>query len=392
MAGREINFGIIGCGLMAREFASDVARWCHLVDIDVRPRVVAVADTKESCWCWFQDNFADIKVAVSDYRDLLARPEVDAVYCAVPHHLHASIYSDIIRSGKHLLGEKPFGIDLDANLQILGVLSEHPGVFARCSSEFPFYPGAYQIIRYLREGRFGRVIEVEAGFWHSSDLDPNKPINWKRQVAYNGEYGCMGDLGMHVLHIPLRFGWRPANLRALLSKIVTERPGKDGAMVPCETWDNASLACEVEHDGYTFPMTLSTKRIAPGETNTWFIRVMGTEFSAEFSTKQPRTLRTLPYRSGQPQAWEVRDLGYEVAYPSITGGIFEFGFSDAILQMLAAFCDELAHGSQMRQPFGCVTPLETLTQHQILTAALESQRGQQVSRLAYAAQPLTAVA
>ena len=74
---------------------------------------------------------------------------------------------------------------------------------------------------------------MESGLWHSSDLDPNKPINWKRIVQFNGEYGCLGDLGMHPLHLPLRFGWLPANLRALLSKIITERPdgkGRDGAL------------------------------------------------------------------------------------------------------------------------------------------------------------------
>jgi hypothetical protein len=49
-----------------------------------------------------------------------------------------------------------------------------------------------------------------------------------------------------------------------------------------------------------------TKRIAPGETNTWFIKVRGTEFSAEFSTKYPKTLRTLTYRRGEPQAWQGR--------------------------------------------------------------------------------------
>jgi hypothetical protein len=37
-----------------------------------------------------------------------------------------------------------------------------------------------------------------------------KPINWKRQLQFNGEYGCLGDLGLHVLHIPLRYGWQPA--------------------------------------------------------------------------------------------------------------------------------------------------------------------------------------
>jgi predicted dehydrogenase len=338
-----------------------------------------VADAKESCLCWFTENLCDVTVAATDYRDLLASAEVDAVYCAVPHNLHAQIYRDIIGAGKHLFGEKPFGIDLAANLQIMEALQAHPEVFARCSSEYPFYPGPYQITKFIEEDRFGKIIDVEAGFWHSSDLDPNKPINWKRMIQYNGEYGCLGDLGLHVLHIPLRFGWMPNNVRSLLSKIVTERPDGKGGMAPCETWDNGILACEVRSADQHFPMILSTKRIAPGETNTWFLKIHGTEFSVEYSTKYPKTLRTMTYRSGRPQSWEVQDLGYASAYPAITGGIFEFGFSDSILQMYAAFCDELAHGSNsMRQPFNCATPAETTLHHRVLTAALESQRGGQV--------------
>jgi predicted dehydrogenase len=382
MTEQIIRFGVIGCGLMAREFASATQRWAHLTTMEVRPRLVAVADAKDSCLCWFTDNMCDITTAVTDYRELLANPDVDAVYCAVPHHLHTQIYGDIIRAGKHLLGEKPFGIDLAANEEILAVLREHPQVFARCSSEFPFYPGAYQIVNYIREGRFGKIIEVESGLWHSSDLDPNKPINWKRMLQFNGEYGCLGDLGMHPLHIPLRFGWLPANVRGLLSKIVTERPDGQGGMAPCETWDNAILACEVKTENQHFPMLISTKRIAPGEGNTWFIKVHGTEFSAEFSTKYPKTLRTMTYRSGKPQSWETQDIGYASAYPTITGGIFEFGFSDSILQMYAAFCDELVNGAAgMRQPFRCATPEETHAHHRVLTAAVESGRTGQTVQL-----------
>jgi predicted dehydrogenase len=310
----------------------------------------------------------------------LASPDVDAIYCAVPHNLHERLYIDIIQAGKHLLGEKPFGIDLPANTRILEAVRAHPNVLVRCSSEFPFFPGAQTIIRFAREGRFGRILEVSAGLLHSSDLDPQKPVNWKRQIATNGEYGCLGDLGMHVVHIPLRLGWVPRNVRALLSKIVTERPGPDGALVPCETWDNAVLACEAQaaDSPDTFPMILETKRIAPGETNTWYLRVLGTRFSAEFSTKSPKTLRTLPYSPGGPQAWHVQDLGYQSAYPTITGGIFEFGFSDSLLQMWAAFCDEVTHRGQTVQPFLCATPEETALSHRLFTAALESQRREQV--------------
>lgn len=369
-----IRFGVIGCGLMGKEFASAVARWCHLKDVDFEPQIVAVCDANPAATKWFEEHVPTVAAAYTDYKELLANPDVEAVYCAVPHNLHEQIYVDIICAGKHLLGEKPFGIDQAANESIMQALQDHPDVIVRCSSEFPFFPGAQQIVEWVREERFGKIIEVEAGFWHSSDLDPNKPINWKRRVATNGEYGCMGDLGMHVLHLPIRFGWKPANVRALLNKIVKQRPDGKGGMSPCETWDNAILACEVNNADQQFPMVLSMKRIAPGHANTWFIRIQGTKLSAEFTTKHPKQVAYLPYEPGGQQAWHVVDAPYRSAYDTITGGIFEFGFSDSILQMWAAFCEELAHGQERRLAFQCVTPDEAAASHRVFTAALASHQ------------------
>ncbi|MEF3302040.1 Gfo/Idh/MocA family protein [Paenibacillus sp. GYB003] len=374
MTKKTIRFGVIGCGLMGKEFASAAARWCHLADVDFEPRITAVCDANPAATEWFARRVPSVVRTTTDYRELLADPAIDAVYCAVPHHLHADLYADIIRAGKHLLGEKPFGIDMEANDRIMATMAERPDVLVRCSSEFPFFPGAYRIGRWVREGRFGRIIEVEAGFWHSSDLDPLKPINWKRRIATNGEYGCMGDLGMHVLHLPLRFGWRPNSVRALLQKTVSERPDGKGGTAPCETWDNAILACDVVQPEQRFPMVLSMKRIAPGHANTWFIRIVGTELSAEYSTKNPKQLLSMPYRPGGEQAWHALDVPYESAYDAITGPIFEFGFSDSILQMWAAFCDELTSRGAMRQPLYCATPEEAADSHRLFTAALESDR------------------
>jgi predicted dehydrogenase len=375
---RELKFGIVGCGLMGREFASAAARWAHLLEMNVKPVIVGVCDTNPGLTTWFSDNFSSVSQVTTDYKELLENPEIAAIYCAVPHNLHAQLYCDIINAGKHLLGEKPFGIDKAANREILETIAANPNVTVRCSGEFPFFPAVQRIIKFVQEGRFGRIIEIEAGFWHSSDLDPNKPINWKRIIALNGEYGVMGDLGFHVVHVPARLGFKPKDVRAVLSNIVTSRPDGKGNTVPCETWDNAHLLTRVEYNDYEFPMTLSMKRIAPGEANTWFLRIMGTELSAEFSTKQPKTLRTLPYVTGQAQAWHEQDIGFETAYPTITGGIFEFGFTDSILQMWAAFCDE-AVGNTPR--FQCGTPEEVALSHALFTAALESQRSGNVVRL-----------
>jgi predicted dehydrogenase len=380
-ARKKIRCGIIGCGLMGREFAVASARWPALLEVETQPEVVAICDVNDQLFEWYSRNFDSIKIKSTNYENLLSEQEIDFIYCAVSHNLHERIYMDIIRSGKHLIGEKPFGIDLEANKKILKTIDQHPDVFVRCSSEFPFFPGAHQIQKFITENPWGRIIEVNAGFLHSSDINFLKPINWKRMIEFNGEYGCMGDLGMHALHLPIRVMWIPDKITASLLNIVNERPDGKGGMSPCETWDNATICCSVQHpkENYHFPMTIKTFRIAPGETDTWYIEILGTEFSARYSTKYPKTLETMSYKNGGKQEWRTEDLGHNSVYKVITGGIFEFGFTDAILQMWAAVMDEFSDPGKVN-PFGCIKPEETLIQHQILTAALESEkRGQTVA-------------
>jgi len=371
MSDRVVSFGIIGGGLMGREFASAAARWVHLDGVGGRPEIVHVCDANPEVLAWYE-RLSPAPRRTTDWRELVADPEVEAVYCAVPHHLHAELYPAILDAGKHLLGEKPFGIDRPACEAIMERVAAHPELLVRCSSEMPFFPGGQAVARWLGERRYGRILEVRSAFLHSSDLDPHKPINWKRMARFNGAYGCMGDLGMHALHLPLRFDFMPRDVRAVLSDVVTERPDGSGGTAPCDTPDNAVLLCTVDHDGASFPMRVETKRIAPGETNTWLIEVDGTEGSIAYTTKLPKTLRTMSYEPGGPQEWRVQDLGSQSAYKTITGPIFEFGFADAIQQMWAAFVDELVHRDGMRGPFGCATPDEAAATHRIFTAALES--------------------
>ena len=377
---RIIKFGVIGCGLMGREFASAAARWFHLTDTKARPEIVAVCDLNPLLTDWFSANVPSVKQVTADYRELLANETVEAVYCAVPHNLHHNIYPDILSAGKHLLGEKPFGIDADANRQIQESILAHPDCLVRCSSEMPFFPGAQKLINFVRAGDFGDIIEVEAAFLHSSDLNPDKPINWKRMVDMNGAYGCMGDLGMHVLHVPLRLGWKPSRVSAALVNRFATRLDSQGNTVPCETWDNATILGHVDDDRGGFPMVLKTWRIAPGHSNTWSIRVLGTKKSAYFSTKNPRQWQFMTYAGGAG-VWSVEDLGFESLFPAITGGIFEFGFADAIQQMWAAFVDELAGGNA--NGFGCVSPQEAADHHAILNAALIAGTTNSVQHVSY---------
>jgi predicted dehydrogenase len=363
--------------MMGREFASAAARWLHVPEMTVKPEIVALCnrtlDTPKVDW--FRRNIPALTQVTNDYRALLDNPAVEAVYIAVPHHLHAEFYTAALEAGKHLMGEKPFGIDLETNTAIMAAVRRHPHCLVRCASQFVFFPAVQRIGRMIEAGAFGQIIEVNTGFLHGSDLNPQKPINWKRMIEYNGAYGVMGDLGPHACTVPLRAGWIPRNVRAVLSNIVRARPDGKGGVVSCETWDNATLLCEAEDpaSGSVFPFTLRTERISPGQKNNWYIEIYGTKASVRFSLNEANTLQLLQYAPGGEATWQTIHLGHETAYKSITAEIFQFGVCDAILQMWAAFLYELDRGETPGRFAGCATPEESVLWHKLFTAALESQ-------------------
>ncbi|MBP7951817.1 MAG: Gfo/Idh/MocA family oxidoreductase [Verrucomicrobiales bacterium] len=373
---REVRVGIIGGGLMGREMASAFARWFALKDMPVRPVLAGVADLAPAVLDWFRQLPQPPPLLVSDYKMLLADPQIDVVYVAVPHHLHEAIYCDVLAAGKDLFAEKPFGIDLGAAERIAAAV-ETSGRFCRCSSEFPFLPGAHRAYQLCRAGAFGRILEIHSGFHHSSDLDPTKPANWKRLSRTCGEIGVLGDLGMHTLHLPLRLGWMPSSVHAQLQKGYPQRPNPDGTSTACDTWDNAMLhtwtSPATQPD--PIPMRLEMKRLAPAATNTWFLNVFGTDGGIRFSTAEPKSIHR--FHRGKEQGWERIDLGFETPFPAVTGHIFEPGFPDIMQQMWAAFLLERAGLLDGR--LGCVTPAEALASHRIFAAALRSQRDSTVA-------------
>ncbi len=370
-APRTVNVAIVGGGLMGREIAAAIQRWPALVDHPVRPRLTAVCDVNPAAFAWFEQ-IDSVTTTVTDYHDLLADESIDVVYIAVRHDLHEQLYVDTIRAGKSLLAEKPFGIDRAASEQILQAIAEHPESFVRCSSEMPFFPGAQAAIAHVASGALGRLIEVRSAFLHSSDLDLDKGINWKRQAQFCGEAGVMNDLGLHAWHVPLRLGWTPTRLTSVLQDIVPFRPGADGQPQRCDTWDNAVVNGWFDQDGTEIPLRVETKRIAPGQKNSWEFEAIGLDGGVRFSTARPKTVEVFglisPAGIGTEQSWQQIQVGSQSVWPTVTGGIFESGFSDAILQMWAAFLAE--REGLLGNRFGCATPEEAAATHRIYDAAL----------------------
>ncbi|NQX33191.1 Gfo/Idh/MocA family protein [Herbiconiux sp. VKM Ac-2851] len=373
MSAETVNVAIVGGGLMGREIAAAIQRWPALIDHPVRPRLTAVCDINPAAMEWF-DEIDTVVTKTTDYHELLADDSIDVVYVAVRHDLHEAIYRDVIASGKSLLAEKPFGIDGAAAQAVLAAMAEHPEAFVRVSSEMPFFPGAQLAIDYVKSGALGTIVSARNSFLHSSDLDIHKPINWKRQVEFCGEAGVMNDLGMHTWHVPLRLGWAPETVYGVLQNLVPTRPGPDGSPVPCDTWDNATLHSWARHEGQLFPLTTETKRIDPGQKNTWEFEAIGLDGGVRFSTKNPKTVSVFTVTDvpggGREQVWQQIDVGSQSVWPTVTGGIFESGFSDSILQMWAVFLAE-RHGS-LGDRFGAARPSEAALTHAIYRAAATS--------------------
>ena len=216
-----------------------------------------------------------------------------------------------------------------------------------------------------------RLIEIHSGFHHSSDLDPGKPVNWKRQVKTCGEIGVMGDLGMHAVHVPFRLGWNPCRVYAQLQKSIASGRTAKGGMAPSDTWDNALLHTDVSRwKEVKFPLRFEMKRLSPGETDTWFIEILGDRGRRQIQHQGPKDSMDVP-------AWKGTDLaahrpGLSVSVSNDHGhSIFEPGFPDCILQMWAAFLAERA--GKLEEKFGCVTPDEAVRSHELFAAALRSQ-------------------
>lgn len=373
MTAERVNVGIIGGGLMGREIAAALRRWPALVDHPAEPRLVAVCDINPAALEWFE-RIDTVRLTTTDYHQLLADPDVDVVYIAVRHDLHEQLYVDTIRAGKALLAEKPFGIDGRAADAIVAAIDETPGSFVRVSSEMPFFPGAQWAIDYVRSGALSRIVEAKCTFLHASDLDTAKPLNWKRQKKFCGDAGVLNDLGMHTWHVPLRLGWAPERVMGVLQDIVTERPGPDGDLQPCDTWDNAVIHSWASQDGAPFPLATETKRIAPGEKNTWEFEAIGMDGGVRFSTKNPKEVQVFALIDvpgvGREQSWQRIDAGSQSVWPTVTGPNFESGFSDAILQMWAAFLAERA--GKLGDRFGTVRPDEAAATHRIFAAAISA--------------------
>jgi predicted dehydrogenase len=184
----QTRWGILGTGLIARLFTSDLLRLGH--------KVTAVGSRSHQTASNFAAQFGIAK-AHGSYDALFSDPNVDVVYIATPHPLHARNAIAALGAGKHVLVEKPFTINAAEAQQVMD-LAKRKGLVALEAMWTRFLPHMIRIHEILDSGTLGEIRCVIAD--HAQDL-PDDPAHRLNALDLGG--GALLDLGIY----PISFAW-----------------------------------------------------------------------------------------------------------------------------------------------------------------------------------------
>lgn len=150
-----LTWGIIGTGSIARVFARGLAG-------SQTGRLVAVGSRSQESADRFGDEF-DVPARHDSYEALLADADVQAVYISTPHPMHAEWAVKAAEAGKHLLCEKPIGINHAEAMAIFEAARRHD-VFCMEAFMYRCHPQTARLVELIREKVIGEVRVIHATF------------------------------------------------------------------------------------------------------------------------------------------------------------------------------------------------------------------------------------
>ena len=153
-----------------------------------------------------------IPAAYGSYEDLVADQRLEAVYIALPNHLHAEWVGKCAQAGKHVLCEKPLAMDAGQAQACL----EHcrqKGVRLMEAFMYRFHPQWRRALELVRHGEIGAVRAVHTGFGYSN----HDPANIRNVLDFGG--GSLMDIGCYAVSMPrLLFQAEPSRVIGLFSR------------------------------------------------------------------------------------------------------------------------------------------------------------------------------
>jgi predicted dehydrogenase len=202
---RKVKWGILGVANIAVKKvipAMQRGQWSEITAIASRDLAKARTAAQQ----------LNIAKAYGSYEELIADPEIEAIYNPLPNNLHVEWTIKAAESGKHVLVEKPISMTVAQALPLLEV-RDQTGVKIEEAFMVRTNPQWVATLDMIREGRIGEVRSI-AGFFSYNNQDPNN-------IRNNRETGGGGlmDIGCYMIFFArLIFGTEPTRVVSLIDE------------------------------------------------------------------------------------------------------------------------------------------------------------------------------
>jgi predicted dehydrogenase len=370
---KSIKTAIFGTGFMGRVHLEAVRRVESV-------QAAAIAGRNEAAARKLGEAFS--VPAVTDYREVLRDPAIEAVHICTPNAQHFSMAKEALEAGKHVICEKPLTTTV-AEAEELVALAARQGVRNCTCHNLRFYPMVQQMRRLREAGDLGDILVLQGTYsqdWLLYDTD----WNWRVETKAGGPSRCMADIGSHWFDMAEHItGLRVASLCADLQTFHAKRKQPKHSV---ETFANKLMGPEdyietsVDTEDFgavVFRMGTRTRgcmtasQVSAGRKNGLSIEIYGSKSSVAWNQERPDEL------------WQGhRDVGNEIfvkdpsllkpgarSYADLPGGHSE-GYDDTFKQVFRRFYASMAKADAPEYP----QFVDGLRQMKILNAVLESNR------------------
>jgi predicted dehydrogenase len=252
-----------------------------------RPETAEKAAGEIGCQVW-----------TADYRELLARDEVDVVDICVPNHKHEEIVIAAAEAGKHIYCEKPLAMNVAEGQRIVAAV-EKAGVKSQMTFNFRFFPAITRARQLVEAGFVGRVFSFRGRYYRASYISSEKPLSWRLRQEFAGS-GALFDIGSHILDTLYYLLGDFGSVQATLDTLIKERPIAPGATEkgPVDVDDIALMHLRMADDTLGL---VEISRMGTGVTNDLQFEIFGDQGAIRFRSEEPSWLEVYDVRDpGQP--------------------------------------------------------------------------------------------
>ncbi len=160
--------------------------------------------------------------AATDWHEITESPLIDVVDIVTPTNCHAEMAIEAVKNGKHVLCEKPLGMNLKECEQMLAAAQKAKVVHMVCHN-YRRIPAIALAKRMIGEGALGRIYHFHARYAQDRLADPEFPLDWRLQKEFNAG-GVNGDINSHIIDLGRYLVGEFKNVCGLVNTFIPERP------------------------------------------------------------------------------------------------------------------------------------------------------------------------